>query len=94
MDTDEKESQMEKNIRAYATSFDLCLKRATEIVDRQKPKKESDLDLDRQEIADSMFQRFWDDQRAEQDRKMEMKRAGLTANATAGALQNLRGGIY
>lgn len=85
-------TQMRANIDAYAESFDLCLKKATEIVERQKPESKKISCLDRQEIAEAMFQRFWDDQQAELNRKFDEQRTGAI-NAVVGTLQQMRGGV-
>lgn len=83
-------TQMSANIDAYAESFELCLTQATNIVLKQPGGARKD--LDRQEIAEILFQRFWDDQQAELNRKFDKQRTGAI-NAVAGTLQQMRGGV-
>ena len=74
--------QMILNIEAYGKSYGLCLEQAKKIVDDA-----GDKEIIAQDIADTLFDRFWTDQEAELDRNVETKKH----NSLAGIADHLRG---
>ncbi len=79
-----KKDQMTLNIEAYAKSYAICLRKARDVILECGDKK-----VDRQDVANTLFDQYWADQNAVLDRKVE---AGKN-NSLIDTLGQLRGRI-
>ncbi len=73
--TIDAKDQMRLNVEAYGRSYKLCLEQAKKIVADAGDKK-----IIAQDIADVLFDRFWTDQEADLDRKIESRKHNSLAD--------------